>query len=154
MVVTRVLPPSQTSHLHEAGREGVPLAKRILRPRGGVWQYHCRRLCRLRKGQVCVPGGQVWEGREAVRSGRTLIGPTNPLAAPPSTIRWACTPAPSPSALPTTWGILLPAANQVALLTPAGGARSMHAACLSCPHSKFYWAMLAWQPPVPAWSYV
>jgi len=29
----------------------------------------------------------VWEGRDAVKTGRTLLGATNPLASAPGTIR-------------------------------------------------------------------
>ena len=33
----------------------------------------------------------VWEGKEVVKFGRTMIGATNPLASPPGTIRLVCT---------------------------------------------------------------
>ena len=35
-------------------------------------------------GPVCA---MVWEGREAVKVGRQLLGATNPLASSPGTIR-------------------------------------------------------------------
>lgn len=37
----------------------------------------------------------VWEGKEVVKFGRTMIGATNPLASAPGTIRYAplCTPS-------------------------------------------------------------
>jgi hypothetical protein len=31
----------------------------------------------------------VWEGKDVVKYGRTMIGATNPLASAPGTIRWA-----------------------------------------------------------------
>ena len=33
----------------------------------------------------------VWEGKEVVKFGRTMIGATNPLASSPGTIRLICT---------------------------------------------------------------
>ncbi|KAI9850960.1 MAG: nucleoside diphosphate kinase [Thelocarpon superellum] len=36
------------------------------------------------KGPICA---MVWEGRDAVKTGRTLLGATNPLASAPGTIR-------------------------------------------------------------------
>lgn len=35
-------------------------------------------------GPICA---MVWEGRDAVKTGRTLLGATNPLASAPGTIR-------------------------------------------------------------------
>lgn len=35
-------------------------------------------------GPVCA---MVWEGRDAVKTGRTILGATNPLASAPGTIR-------------------------------------------------------------------
>ncbi|KAF2140126.1 uncharacterized protein K452DRAFT_252755 [Aplosporella prunicola CBS 121167] len=38
----------------------------------------------MRSGPVCA---MVWEGRDAVKTGRTILGATNPLASAPGTIR-------------------------------------------------------------------
>lgn len=35
-------------------------------------------------GPICA---MVWEGREVVKTGRTILGATNPLASAPGTIR-------------------------------------------------------------------
>ena len=35
-------------------------------------------------GPVCA---MVWEGRDAVKTGRSILGATNPLASAPGTIR-------------------------------------------------------------------
>jgi nucleoside-diphosphate kinase len=35
-------------------------------------------------GPICA---MVWEGRDAVKTGRVLLGATNPLASAPGTIR-------------------------------------------------------------------
>ena len=35
-------------------------------------------------GPICA---MVWEGKDAVKTGRTLLGATNPLASSPGTIR-------------------------------------------------------------------
>ena len=38
----------------------------------------------MNSGPICA---MVWEGRDAVKTGRTLLGATNPLASAPGTIR-------------------------------------------------------------------
>ncbi|KAG9676950.1 nucleoside diphosphate kinase, partial [Aureobasidium melanogenum] len=38
----------------------------------------------MSSGPICA---MVWEGRDAVKTGRTLLGATNPLASAPGTIR-------------------------------------------------------------------
>ncbi|MBE7181270.1 MAG: hypothetical protein INR71_08690 [Terriglobus roseus] len=38
----------------------------------------------MASGPICA---MVWEGRDAVKTGRTLLGATNPLASAPGTIR-------------------------------------------------------------------
>ncbi|KAL1584120.1 Nucleoside diphosphate kinase [Cladosporium halotolerans] len=38
----------------------------------------------MASGPICA---MVWEGRDAVKTGRTLLGATNPLASQPGTIR-------------------------------------------------------------------
>ena len=38
----------------------------------------------MASGPVCA---MVWEGREVVKTGRMLLGATNPLASQPGTIR-------------------------------------------------------------------
>ncbi|TQN65356.1 Nucleoside diphosphate kinase [Colletotrichum shisoi] len=44
---------------------------------GGLIQY-------MLSGPICA---MVWEGRDAVKTGRTILGATNPLASAPGTIR-------------------------------------------------------------------
>ncbi|KAI0143723.1 nucleoside diphosphate kinase [Xylariaceae sp. FL1272] len=44
---------------------------------GGLVEY-------MNSGPICA---MVWEGRDAVKTGRTLLGATNPLASAPGTIR-------------------------------------------------------------------
>ena len=38
----------------------------------------------MSSGPVCA---MVWEGRDAVKTGRSILGATNPLASAPGTIR-------------------------------------------------------------------
>jgi nucleoside-diphosphate kinase len=38
----------------------------------------------MASGPICA---MVWEGRDAVKTGRVLLGATNPLASQPGTIR-------------------------------------------------------------------
>jgi len=38
----------------------------------------------MNSGPICA---MVWEGRDAVKTGRTLLGATNPAASAPGTIR-------------------------------------------------------------------
>lgn len=38
----------------------------------------------MASGPICA---MVWEGRDAVKTGRVLLGATNPLASAPGTIR-------------------------------------------------------------------
>ena len=38
----------------------------------------------MNSGPICA---MVWEGNDAVKTGRTLLGATNPLASAPGTIR-------------------------------------------------------------------
>lgn len=47
-------------------------------------------------GPICA---MVWEGRDAVKTGRTILGATNPLASAPGTIRgdYAIVRTPIPS---------------------------------------------------------
>ena len=43
---------------------------------------HC--LLDMLSGPICA---MVWEGKDAVKTGRTILGATNPLASAPGTIR-------------------------------------------------------------------
>ena len=52
----------------------------------------------MASGPVCA---MVWEGREVVKTGRTLLGATNPLASAPGTIRGDFAIVRSPPFLPT-----------------------------------------------------
>lgn len=38
----------------------------------------------MKSGPVCA---MVWQGRDAVKTGRSILGATNPLASAPGTIR-------------------------------------------------------------------
>ena len=49
----------------------------------GEWKTDIR-TTDMASGPVCA---MVWEGREVVKTGRTLLGATNPLASAPGTIR-------------------------------------------------------------------
>lgn len=43
----------------------------------------------MNSGPICA---MVWEGRDAVKTGRVLLGATNPLASAPGTIRYVPKP--------------------------------------------------------------
>jgi nucleoside-diphosphate kinase len=53
----------------------------------------------MNSGPICA---MVWEGRDAVKTGRVLLGATNPLASAPGTIRgdYAIVSSPSLSSSP------------------------------------------------------
>ncbi|KFA61004.1 hypothetical protein S40285_02767 [Stachybotrys chlorohalonatus IBT 40285] len=71
LVAIKLVTPSQ-DHLeaHYADLKGKPFFP-------GLIQY-------MLSGPICA---MVWEGRDAVKTGRTLLGATNPLASAPGTIR-------------------------------------------------------------------
>ncbi|KAI9812677.1 MAG: nucleoside diphosphate kinase [Phylliscum demangeonii] len=71
LVAIKVVTPSK-EHLEKHYED---LSEKPFFP--GLIQY-------MLKGPICA---MVWEGRDAVKTGRTLLGATNPLASAPGTIR-------------------------------------------------------------------
>ena len=71
LVAIKLVTPSQ-EHLenHYADLKGKPFF-------AGLIQY-------MLSGPICA---MIWEGRDAVKTGRTILGATNPLASAPGTIR-------------------------------------------------------------------
>ncbi len=75
----------------------------------------------------------VWEGKEVVKFGRTMIGATNPLASSPGTIRLVCTM--QPLHIATTAHCTLPplhnaaSAQQTMLLQSAGSKQQLSRCC-------------------------
>jgi nucleoside-diphosphate kinase len=65
-----VSPPQSQLEQHYADLSDKPFFK-------GLVSY-------MLSGPICA---MVWEGRDAVKTGRTILGATNPLASAPGTIR-------------------------------------------------------------------